>query len=67
MIVINIGRWHECDHILRNREFRTHKSPIVYTEDGWRLDSLIIHHCPFCGEELPKPSYSMARMDASPW
>jgi len=67
IIVVPIGRWHQCAHILNIREFRGHKSKIILTEDGWEMGEHVITHCPFCGKELPRPAYSMARMDASPW
>jgi len=34
---------------------------------AYDIGDTIIHNCPFCGNELLNPSYSMARMDASPW
>jgi hypothetical protein len=66
-IVIPLGRWHRCEPVMRQRVLRTFKSPIVLTEEGWTYLGDLITHCPWCGDELPRPNYNVARLDASPW
>lgn len=67
LIVIPIGRWHQCEHVDEDRTLRTHRSAVVMTESGWTFHGEQIIHCPWCGGKLPRPSYQLARWDASPW